>query len=177
MRDRGLAGVSHRSVAAEAGVSNALTTYHFASKLDLLEQALRYATEETTEALRRRAADLANRRFSPEEAAAELADLLVSRQGDERLPVVSVYELYLASARLPALQPAMLAWSAAYLEVIEQMLRACGIGDPARAATVVMVTLDGLSVLDLAAPDPDFERETLRPALDRLLRGLAATGP
>jgi len=49
---RGADAVTHRAVAAEAGVSPALTTYHFASKEALVAEALELVVERSLEQLR-----------------------------------------------------------------------------------------------------------------------------
>ena len=41
----GVAAVTHRAVAREAGVSLSSTTWHFATKHDILEAALRWTAE------------------------------------------------------------------------------------------------------------------------------------
>ena len=177
LRDAGLGGVTHRSVAAEAGVSVALTTYHFASKDDLLEQALAVAAAQTTDDLRRRAEALAGAGAVPAgEVADRLAELLLERMGDDRLAVIAVFELYVAAARRPPLQAAMAAWSEAYLELVEAMLRQAGTPNPRQAAEIVVAVLDGLSVAQLATPADGFGDELVRPALERLLTALHAVG-
>src|SRR6185437_7796871 len=45
VRERGIAGLSHRTVAAEADVPLGSTTYHFATLDDLLVAALRQVNE------------------------------------------------------------------------------------------------------------------------------------
>jgi AcrR family transcriptional regulator len=56
MRTHGIAGVSARTIAAAAGVNQALVFYHFGSVDDLLAQACRVATERRVEAYRARLA-------------------------------------------------------------------------------------------------------------------------
>ena len=55
----GTDGVTHRAVAAEAGVPLSATTYWFASREELLEETLRFAAREETERLERLVLDLA----------------------------------------------------------------------------------------------------------------------
>jgi DNA-binding transcriptional regulator YbjK len=176
LRDAGLGGVTHRAVAAEAGVSVALTTYHFASKDDLLEQALLVAAEETTGDLRARLELLPgfDSGSEVEQLAAALAGLLLDRLGDDRLAVIAVFELYVAAARRPELKAAMAAWSAAYLELVEAMLVRAGIPRPRAGAMIVVAVLDGLSMTQLTTPSTEFGDDVVRPALERLLAGLRA---
>ncbi len=106
LRDDGLAALTHRAVAREAGVSLALTSYHFATKENLISEALDLAVAETIDSLRAIAGELAMADATPEMVADRLSDLMMGRLGDERLAVVSVVELSLAAARRPQLRPA-----------------------------------------------------------------------
>lgn len=94
---KGIAGLSHRSVAAEADVPLGSTTYHFASLDELLIAALR-RTNENFATLMRQSRSLAD---PAADLAGELARLLGEFFGAGRGPAELEYELYLA-----ALQPA-----------------------------------------------------------------------
>ncbi len=104
-RREGIAGLSHRTVAAEADVPLGSTTYHFATLDELLVAALRQANEGFAGG--RGAAPL-----DPPDAdlAAELARCWgVARR---RPPGVELeYELYLAALRRPALRPVAAEWA------------------------------------------------------------------
>jgi DNA-binding transcriptional regulator YbjK len=97
----GLAGFTHRAVAAEAGVALASATYHFRGIDDLALSAILEATEAFTESIRVRSGvpDLSG-------YAGALAEELASHRGR----VVAGYELYLLAARRPALREAATAW-------------------------------------------------------------------
>jgi AcrR family transcriptional regulator len=56
LAEKGLAGVTHRLVASQAGVSLAATTYHFASKFDIIAVASRTILDGYCEAFTRSAA-------------------------------------------------------------------------------------------------------------------------
>jgi TetR/AcrR family transcriptional regulator, regulator of biofilm formation and stress response len=175
LRDLGISSLTLRAVATEAHTSLALTTYHFATKENLIAEALALAARETTGALRAAAAELAGTPglAAPAAIADRLSALMMSRLGDRELAVASVYELALAAARRPALADAMAAWNAAYAEVVQTMLGACGVDRPREAAAIVAATMEGLALLQLTDPDPNFDREVLRPAMRRLLSALA----
>ena len=49
--------------------------------------------------------------------------------------------------------------------------------DPAADAPIIVSTVTGLMFDQLAAPGPEFEREVLRPALERLFERLVAGTP
>ena len=57
----GADAVTHRAVAAEAGVPLSATTYYFGSKEQLLQQSLLLAAREETERIERVVLDLAPR--------------------------------------------------------------------------------------------------------------------
>jgi TetR/AcrR family transcriptional regulator, regulator of biofilm formation and stress response len=174
LRDDGLAALTHRAVAREAGVSLALTSYHFATKENLISEALDLAVAETTDSLRAIAGELALADATPKMVADRLSDLMMGRLGDQRLAVVSVVELSLAAARRPQLRPANAAWNDAYQAIVVELLAGCGIRQTDQAARLVVATLEGLAFLQLIEADPRFEQRSLRPALRHLLRALAA---
>jgi TetR/AcrR family transcriptional regulator, regulator of biofilm formation and stress response len=176
LRDHGLAELTHRAVAAEAGVSLALTSYHFASKENLIAEALELAAAGTTERLEQVAAELRSEpgTLTPEAVAERLCDLEMGRLGDDRLAVMSVVELSLAAARRPQLRETAVRWGEGYNAIVIDLLERCGAPDPAAAGTIVVGTLEGLVFLQLVEADPDFEHGVLRPALRRLLATLSA---
>ncbi|MFD3947863.1 TetR/AcrR family transcriptional regulator [Streptomyces sp. NPDC058579] len=113
---RGIAGLSHRTVAAEADVPLGSTTYHFASLDELLVAALRQANEGFGGQLRERAE-------LPEMAAglpSALARLMGEWIGGDRTGVELEYELYLAALRRPALRPVAAEWTEAVTEALSR---------------------------------------------------------
>ncbi|MEU7137655.1 TetR family transcriptional regulator [Streptomyces sp. NPDC046261] len=99
---RGVEGLTHRAVAEEAGVPLGATTYHFATKDDLIEAALRRSVD-------RYAADLeqwvAQRpELTREQLTVLLTDVLMGCFGPERDQRTVELELYLAALRRPALR-------------------------------------------------------------------------
>ena len=128
----GVAGVSHRAVAAEAGVSLASTTYHFASLDELLVAALTWAAEDLAAELHERVTDLGAR------PADELARLIEHGLVYRRGRTLAEYELYLLAARRPALREAAAAW----LEPLTQIARSFT-SDPHKASLLV-AALDGI---------------------------------
>lgn len=103
----GLAGFSHRAVAAEAGVALASATYHFEGIDDLAVSAILVATDEFARSIRERSDGA-----SISDYASALADELANHRGR----VVAGYELYLLAARRPALHEAARDWMQAGAE-------------------------------------------------------------
>ena len=61
----GVAAVTHRRVAAEAGVALSSTTWHFAAKADILEAALRWTAAQEVERIGAIAQRLGSTDFDP----------------------------------------------------------------------------------------------------------------
>ena len=114
----GLAGLSHRAVAAEAGVALASATYHFEGIDDLALSAILEATEEFTRSLGAHSDGASVAGY-----ASALADELTTHRGR----VVAGYELYLLAARRPALHDAAVGWMQAgtepLLDLVDPMRR------------------------------------------------------
>ncbi|MFF9911160.1 TetR/AcrR family transcriptional regulator [Streptomyces sp. NPDC013457] len=156
---RGIDGLSHRTVAAEADVPLGSTTYHFASLDELLVAALRQAGEGFGRQLRESPA-LAD---PDTDLAAALARLTGEWIGGARTGVELEYELYLAALRRPALRPVAAEWTDAVTEVLSRRT------DSATARALVAL-LDGIC-LQVLLTDGTYDEEYAREMLARLLPG------
>ncbi|WKV80731.1 TetR family transcriptional regulator [Streptomyces sp. SNU607] len=150
---QGIAGLSHRSVAAEADVPLGSTTYHFASLDELLVAALRRCNENFARMVRE-GDGLAD-------PAVPLADALTRLLGEwfsgGRGPMELEYELYLAALRRPVLRPVAGEWADALVEPIAHRT------DPATARALTAL-LDGICLQALLTGgefDPVYTREML----------------
>lgn len=154
----GVAGVTHRTVAKEAGVPTTSTTYHFASLDDLLIATLiECARDMATEVYWM--IDRARSRGS--RGAEEVANLLAEAIGPRRGRTMAEYELYLLAARRPELRPAARRW----LDVLTSMVR----HDDEVAFRVFLAGIDGLLIQGLIDDEPPTAEE-LRPVVDYLLK-------
>ncbi|TCM51531.1 TetR/AcrR family transcriptional regulator [Kribbella sp. VKM Ac-2568] len=138
----GVAGVSHRAVAAQAGVSLASTTYHFASLDDLLVAALTWAAEDLTAELQERVNEMGAR--PADELARLIEHCLVYRRGR----TLAEYELYLLAVRRPALREAAAAWLEPLTEIARNFTT-----DPHKASLLV-AALDGILLQSLIGARP-----------------------
>ncbi|MEU4190588.1 TetR family transcriptional regulator [Kribbella sp. NPDC026611] len=128
----GVAGVSHRAVAAAADVSVASITYHFPTLDDLLVAALTWVAEDLAAELDGWASELG---AQPADELARLVEHSVVRRRGRTL---ALYELYLYAARRPELREVARAW----LEPLTEIARAFT-ADP-RKARLLVAALDGL---------------------------------
>ncbi|MFB7219168.1 TetR/AcrR family transcriptional regulator [Streptomyces sp. NPDC056227] len=150
---KGIAGLSHRSVAAEADVPLGSTTYHFASLDELLVAALRRSNENFSRAMRESEALLAPDADLAEELARLLGEWFSGGRGRLELE----YELYLAALRRPVLQPVAAEWT----DVTAELL--AGRTDPATARALIAL-MDGICLQVLLTGgtyDAAYAREML----------------
>jgi DNA-binding transcriptional regulator YbjK len=145
--DSGIAAVTHRRVAEEAGVPLGSLTYWFATKDDLLREALRRFVDEEAERLRE-VAEALEAGADPPTVAARFAEILEAGSGDDQ---VAQFELYLEAARNPALRDIAAESFRAYEDVATAALRAVGLPDPAGAAPLFVSLADGLGLRRQAA--------------------------
>ena len=170
----GTAAVTHRAVAAEAGVPLAATTYYFDSKEALIREALAEAaaSDEQTLAL---IGPLLESAESVAELVAALMDLIARWLGIGRTTLIAHYELCLEAARRPELEELARAWTDVHVRALAPTLQRLRSPDPERDAWTLVTALDGMVIEQLAARRPEFEGALLRPALERLLRGLLSS--
>jgi TetR/AcrR family transcriptional regulator, regulator of biofilm formation and stress response len=155
----GVAAVTHRRVAAEAGVSLSSTTWHFATKADILEAALRWTERHEVE----RIAEIAARIESVDDWAEELADWLVGQITEEREIAVALYRLQIELLGSPGALAVHREWG--------RELRALGDGVLEDLdVRLVIAALDGLRLGVILAGETDTD--WLRLAVRRLLRAL-----
>jgi DNA-binding transcriptional regulator YbjK len=134
----GLTSVTHRAVAAEAGVSTALTTYHFATLDDLLQATLSSLSATGV-------ARLAAVTQLAETGALTLADaaatFLIWELGSNRDVFIANLELQFASVRRGAWSAVMTTTHDAFVELIRHY-----VGDE-RAARAIFSAAFGFAVL------------------------------
>jgi DNA-binding transcriptional regulator YbjK len=173
----GTGGVTHRAVAEEAGVPLASTTYYFASKDELLEQAFDLAARDVVARLEALVRELqlhdADTATWIQSSAAELAGE-IAREPEVRLATL---ELLLEAARRPAVRESVGRWLRAYRAIAHAGAVATGSPAPEMDAEITMAVLTGLALLQLADPHERYESEVLRPVLERLNAALVPPKP
>ncbi|WP_092777252.1 TetR family transcriptional regulator [Actinokineospora terrae] len=151
----GVAGLTHRAVAARAGVPVGSTTYYFATLDDLTTAALEQVTQAWTADL----AELAAEIKAADDPVAALVALSLSYHGSERAVVEA--ELYLAATHRPELRPLADCWRTALVDVLTLRYPP----DRSRAAAVF---LDGV-LLDVLSNATPLEPAAVAAALRDLL--------
>lgn len=153
----GIAGLSHRRVAAEADVPLGSTTYHFASRDDLLGVALRQVSEEWLAEVERWEQGV--------DPAKPLADELLrlveeSLSGDRKRAELE-YELYLAAVNHHAMRPLAAECLDGFTAVLRRRTR-----DDA-SARALAGAVDGLT-LQVLVSGRELDRAAMRETLARL---------
>jgi AcrR family transcriptional regulator len=116
LRDRGIAGISARTIATEAGVNQALVFYHFGTVDELLAAACREASEQRVGLYRERLARV--------ESLSELLDVARDLHVEEKAAGhLAVLGQLLAGAQTqPRLAPATAAGLSSWTEELEHVL-------------------------------------------------------
>jgi DNA-binding transcriptional regulator YbjK len=165
----GVAAVTHRRVAAEAQVSLSSTTWHFATKLDILQAALQWTARHEVGRIAQIALRLGDADSDPSAWAEELADWLIEQVNGEREVATALYRLQIELLGSPGAREVHREWG--------RSLRTLGEHAVARSDTpeldlrLVVAALDGLrlSVLLAGEEDADWLRAAVRRQLQALL--------
>ena len=150
---RGLAAVTHRAVAVEAGVPLARTTYHFPTVDVLLRAVQRHLTERFDALLLAFIGAAQGRHASIVDACCDfLEELLGARRGE----FLASVELGVAAAR----RPELLSVSSLSGALVIPMIKAFGADDDRARATFAAVY--GFAVISATQPNPVCAAEIRR---------------
>ena len=166
----GVAAVTHRRVAAEAGVALSSTTWHFAAKADILEAGLRWAAHREVEGITAIAVRLGGADFDPTAWADALGDWLVEQVTTERELAVALYRLQVELLGTPGALDVHREWGEGLRAVGEHVLEHSSSSTPAIDLRLIVAALDGLRMGALSSGEQDVEY--LRLAIRRQLRAL-----
>jgi DNA-binding transcriptional regulator YbjK len=166
----GVAAVTHRRVAAEAGVSLSSTTWHFATKADILEAALQWTAQHEVARIAEIADRLGETVFDPAAWAEELADWLVEQVTDERETAVALYRLQIELLGSPGARAVHREWGRGLRGLGERALERSPTATPELDIRLVVAALDGLRLSVILAGEQDTE--WLRRAVRRQLQAL-----
>ncbi|TMR00002.1 TetR family transcriptional regulator [Actinomadura soli] len=155
VRRDGATGVTHRTVAKEAGITTSLTVYYFATLDDLLVAALTSVTDAYTQRIR----ELIDTGADPIDG---LARLIAESAGPGRERALAERELSTLAARRPALRPAARRWRDNVAELARTQT-----GDPDAIEAFVALS-DGLCTAILL-DDHEADLARIRAVLSKAL--------
>lgn len=170
--EHGIRGVTHRAVAEEAGTSLRATTYYFASKDDLLIQALtHYVDDRIDRVTEAQAALIDSEVLSPEHAAAVLADFIIDELTAGHARLVAEYELALEATRSGELAEQYGRFREALIGLLWRVMAAAGSADPGVDAHLILAAVRGIELDALTNPAvvPDGQ---VHERCERLVRAL-----
>lgn len=167
----GSRSLTHRRVAAEAGVSLSATTYYFSSKQELLRAGLELLVQRDTERVAGRLDALGEKALSPRGVADEIAAWYGSEADGYPQTWTVLLELVNEAARSGVLVAELSAWNKAADDAIAAALRLAGRPGPLDARAL-RACADGLVIEQLFRRRPDFLAVVLRPTLRKLVTAL-----
>jgi len=172
----GIEAVTHRGVAAAAGVPAASTSYYFRSKDDLIHEALRTLAEREVEHLRLRREALGSTTVDAGVVAEALAGWIEEQLTPTgRVAMLAQYHLQLEAARRPEAREILEAWKDGTDELAETAMLALGARDVRTAGILLVCAIDGLRLRLVASGHEPLTPAQLRRVLRALLSGLVAT--
>jgi len=170
---KGIDGVTHRAVAAEAGMSVGAVTHHFTTRDSLVENALRFALTREVRRLRALAFSLQNKAFDLDAWIESLVGWYSQELKTQPEIHIACYEAFLVAARSERYRPIVAEWFATWRQSAELALRAAGSSEPQLHAGLFVSALNGILLQQLATPRRGFRQET-RDALSNLVSQLIA---
>ena len=94
-----------------------------------------------------------------------VAKYLAHRLTSEREEEIARFELFLDAARSARLQPALRAWGDTLTRLLKQELKAAGAKHTQHDAEALLNLINGLTLQQISAPRPDFEKAVLLRAI------------
>ena len=142
--ERGADAVTHRVVAAEAGVPLASTTYYFASKDALVREAFELVIDRSLALVEAHAA-------APDGSPVDrLVALAVAQLADRSAPLAAQFELMLEAGRRPGLRDLAARWDDGYRAAVVAL-----VGDELDVDLAICL-LEGALINQVAFPVRDF---------------------
>jgi TetR/AcrR family transcriptional regulator, regulator of biofilm formation and stress response len=163
-------GLTHRAVAAEAGLPLAATTYWFASKEDMVRAALEHAAERDIAYWGRLRED--SRTWTIASLPAHLTQVVEAACTTRRECAIVDCALWLEAVRRPELRDVAQRWLDAYADAIQAILVNAGVNGTIADADLLGSVIDGLIGHQLVATGP-FDRKLVTARLKRLVTALA----
>jgi DNA-binding transcriptional regulator YbjK len=155
----GLSGLTHRAVAAAAGVPVSSTTYYFKTREDLIAAAMSHAMRAYAGQVARWSVGVTSSTLVD-----DLARLVALKTGSraQRQRLVVGFELYLGALRHEPLRPISQAWDDILLDVLAELV-------PRRSANALLAAVSGLwlkAIIDGEPLDADEVAAVLWPIVD-----------
>lgn len=172
MAERGLEGLSHRAVAAHAGVPASTPGYFFASIDELVGAAVTQVAEDLLAAVDQLVAELESGELDREEFARSLIGQLIRTRRQE---VVVQFEAYLAIGRRPELREPVERILAGFEAATATGLGAFGVAHPTAVASRFVAVIDGFALHRITCSRGTDDEAALMDTLQRLITSFLHT--
>lgn len=173
--EKGLSGLTHRAVAAEAGITPGLTTYYFPTVDTLLEATLSsFVTEEVD---RLTTAIPALEELGPDADRTAVLGAVFQAVAVAPEQQVAQFELYLEAVRRPGLRAVARECLSAYADLARVALERLGSDRAEEGSRALVALLDGFALQQLVDPDETFVLQVALPAVLALLETYAPSEP
>jgi len=170
LEEEGFGAVTHRAVAARAQLPLAATTYYFASREDLLGQAMRSLGASYLRTAHEVVARQRRRPAGARAIASAVVEIVAGPDTDDPSALLTFYERYIQAGRHPDLRPIVAELTRDLEGLVGVVLeRACYDADDDLPHLLVAL-VDGLLVGELAQGGAD-PRRAARRGVARLLSG------
>jgi TetR/AcrR family transcriptional regulator, regulator of biofilm formation and stress response len=169
----GLAGLSMRVVAAQAGIPLGALSYYFDDKADLIAQAFQQLSDREIARVVATA-----ERLRPTMTAEELADLtaamIIDGFSSPQGAMVTRYELVTESSRDERLRPMFEAWYKAMVPALSRLFRELGSHQPELDSRTIMAVMAGLEIDNLYRPLGPVDKRRIRATIRHAFRAVIA---
>lgn len=169
----GLAGLSMRVVAGQAGIPLGALSYYFADKADLVAQAFQQLSDREIERVVR-TADRLEPTMTADQLGDLVADMIIDGFSAPQGAIVTRYELVTEASRDERLRPMFEAWYAAMVPALSRLFRDLGSRQPELDSRTVMAVMAGLEIDNLYRPLTPVDKRRIRATLRHAFRAITA---
>ena len=173
MAQVGLAGLSMRVVANQAGIPLGALSYYFDDKADLVAQAFAQLSDREIERVVRTAEQLSPS-MSPDQLADAVADMIIDGFTSPQGAIVTRYELVTEASRDERLRPMFEAWYAAMVPALSRLFRDLGSRQPELDSRTIMAVTAGLEIDNIYRPLGPVDKRRIRAPIRHAFRALIA---
>lgn len=170
--EQGMGAVTHRAVAAKAGLPAATTSYFFASIDELMIEAMRHVAATITRQIQTVTETIADTELEPQAAIDQLVAVLLA---EPEAATLAQFETYLQAARQPELRDEVAGVLDAFEELARVTFETLGAPLPVGGARAIVALADGFALHRLGARRDQQHTEALKSALRILVE--AYTSP
>lgn len=165
--EHGIDAVTHRRVAARAGVSPGSTTHHFASREDLVRSALRYYLRQADELLARVDQQARETEDDPRERVRAFACAVIDQEFGDASLIRAEHEMLLFASRDDELARDVRSWETRWVAYLAGHLEAAGEPRAVEGARTIVNLMRGFEIDRLL--DPTLTVDDFQTRLDRVL--------